>query len=349
MLNIKGLKENVTLAPFTTYKIGGPADFFVEVKSSDELAAAVIESRAKNMPYFILGTGANILITDKGFRGLVVRNLANNFEFLNLSSDSSPMSADADHGRRELLSSSPPGSKDLPFPLPLPNEMRIGGDGRRPEGVALKAESGAVVADLIQECLKRGLSGLEHFVGIPSSVGGAIWQNLHFLNPDRSGTAFISEIVENGKILGEDNTIKEVDRDFFKFGYDDSILHHKNLIVLEVTLKLTPKSQDKIRHVMEQNMAWRCSKQPQLWEYASCGSVFKKIEGAGAGRLIEKAGLKGHQIGKIKVSEKHANYLVNLGGASSSDVLAMIEHIQEQVEQKTGHLLEPEISIVGEK
>src|SRR3989338_3758167 len=299
MLDIPNLQKGVILAPFTTYKIGGPAEFFVEVRNVDELVHAVKQARNAKIAYFILGTGANILIRDKGIRGLVIRNLARNFEFL--------------------------------------------------PGNLLKAESGVVLSDLIQEAYEKRLSGLEHFVGIPSSVGGTIWQNLHFLNPDRTGTTFIEEIIASARILDKENNIKEVNKDFFEFGYDDSIIHHQEVVVLDVTFRLIPKPQGEIRKIMDANMAWRVAKQPQLWEYPCCGSVFKKIEGAGAGRLIEKAGLKGKQLGGVKVSEKHANYLINVGNATAADVIALIELIQKEVKQETGYELQPEIRIVGEK
>lgn len=296
-MNIPGLQKNVVLAPFTTYKIGGEADFFVEVKNEGDLINAISEARKNNVPYFLLGTGANILIKDAGFRGLVIRNLYSDFKL---------------------------------------------------DGDKLWAASGAVIADLINECKNHGLSGLEHFVGIPSSVGGAIWQNLHFLSPDRQGTTFIAEVVESARILDENLNKKTVDKDFFKFGYDDSILHHKNIVVLDVTFKLRPKPEEEIEKQMTENMAWRIAKQPQLDEFPSCGSVFKKIEGVGAGRLIDQAGLKGKQIGGIKISEKHANYMVNVGGGKATDVLALIDLAQKEVKQKTGYELEPEIRILGE-
>lgn len=296
-MDIPGLQKNVALAPFTTYKIGGPADFLVEVKTEAELTNAVQEARKNNVAYFLLGTGANILVKDRGFRGLVIRNLYSDFKF---------------------------------------------------NGDRLWAASGAVIADLLSACKSRGLSGLEHFVGIPSSVGGAIWQNLHFLSPDRTGTIYIENIVESATILDESLKKQEVDKDFFKFGYDDSILHHKNIIVLDVTFKLAPNSREKIEMQMAENMAWRIAKQPQLSDFPSCGSVFKKIQGVGAGRLIDQAGLKGKQIGGIKISEKHANYMVNTGNGKAADVLALIGLVQKEVKQKTGYNLEPEIRIVGE-
>lgn len=309
-MNLPGLQKNVELAPYTTYKIGGVADMFAEVKSKDELVSAVKQARENKVPHFILGTGANVLVSDKGFRGLIILNKTNNFEFL------------------------PPSTSTL-----------IKGEQK---GVALKAESGAVVADVIEACKEQGLSGFEHYAGIPSSIGGALWQNLHFLSPDRKSTLFIESIFIKASILDENNEVKTVDKDFFQFGYDDSILHHKEVIVLDTTFQLTPKPKKEIQKQIDANLFWRTQKQPQLWEYPSCGSVFKKIKGVGAGRLIDKAGLKGKKVGKAQVSRKHANYLLNLGGAKAEDVLGLIDLVQKEVKQKTGYKLKPEINLVGE-
>lgn len=300
-LNIPHLERQRILAPLTTYQIGGPADFFVSAPTSEVLVAAVREARRARVPYFILGCGANILVTDKGFRGLVIHNEAAASEFL--------------------------------------------------EGNRLRADSGAIVAGLITAARDRELSGLEHYVGIPSTVGGALWQNLHFLSPapSRERTVFIAEILERARVLNEENDVKDVGPDYFQFSYDYSTLHDRRDIVLDATFQLTPKPKEEIQRVMDENMAWRKAKQPQLEEYPSCGSVFKKIEGVGAGRLIEQSGLKGYRIGGVMVSPKHANYFVNVDHATAADVLALIEHVQRVVKEKTGHQLEPEISIIGER
>ena len=208
-------------------------------------------------------------------------------------------------------------------------------------------QSGAVIEDLIIETANMGLSGLEHFSGIPSSVGGAIWQNLHFLSPDRKSTVFIGDIVQSALILDHTNGIKEVKRAFFKFGYDDSILHHQEVIVLEATFNLKPGDAKRIKAQINENLAWRQQRQPQLDQFPSCGSVFKKIEGVGAGRLIDHAGLKGRRVGGAQVSDMHANYIVNLGNAKASDIRALIRTIQKEVLVDSGHLLEPEIGFVG--
>ncbi len=317
MLNLPNIQQNVPLAPLTTYQIGGPAEWFVVMHTADELAAAVGEARRAHTPYFILGTGANILVSDAGIRGLTIHNLADAVSIVDNF---------------------------------------------------LTAESGATIADLIELTTEAGLSGLEHFAGIPSSVGGALWQNLHFLSPDRQSTVFIGDIVERATVLDmpsssnpptsevsiarftsqERGLRRVVDRNFFHFGYDDSVLHHRPIVVLDATFQLTPKPRAEIERQIEENLAWRRAKQPQLDEFASCGSVFKKIEGVGAGRLISQAGLQGTTVGQIQVSPKHANYLVNLGGGTATDVRRLIELIQKTVKEHSGYDLEPEVGFVGE-
>jgi len=296
MLALQNLQRNVILAPYTTYKIGGPADFFCIANTKEELVRALNEAKNNSISYFVLGTGANILIGDKGFRGLVIHNKSRNFKF---------------------------------------------------DNNLLMSESGVTMADLINSALEKGLSGLEHYVGIPSSIGGAIRQNLHFLSPDRESTVFIESVVKEG-VVWEEGKKKIVDKNYFEFGYDDSVLHHSDAIVLEITFELTPKDPSLIQEQISANLAWREDKQPQLEQFPSCGSVFKKIAGIGAGRLIEQAGLKGRQVGGAEVSEKHANYIINIGTASASDVRQLIKSVQKEVEEKTGYKLEPEIGFVGE-
>ena len=282
------LEKDVVIAPYTTYKIGGKADYFFTANNKEELKKAIAEVKKNSTQFFILGTGANILVGDKGFRGLVIHNQAKNFRF---------------------------------------------------EGNLLIAESGAIVSELIDVCVEKELSGFEHFAGIPSSVGGAIRQNLHFLSSDRLSTYFIESIIKEALVL-EAGVEKKVGREYFQFGYDDSILHHnKDIFVLEVTFELEKKDKKIIQDQISENLKWRNEKQPQLSEFPSCGSVFKKIEGVGAGRLIEKSGLKGKQIGGARVSEKHANYIVNTGSATTKEVRDLIYLVQESVLKETGYNL----------
>ncbi|MBK5186748.1 MAG: UDP-N-acetylmuramate dehydrogenase [Gemmatimonadaceae bacterium] len=293
-------RRDVPLAPYTTFRIGGPADLFCEPASADELALAILAARELEVPYFVLGLGANILIGDRGFRGVVIRNAAHHERW-------------SDSGR-------------------------------------LWVESGAVMRDLILESAHRGWSGLEHFVGIPSTVGGAIWQNLHFLSPapERERTVFISEVFESCEILSAEGARKTVDADYVKFGYDDTVFHHRADIVLAVTFALTRGDPDVMYRVMQENLSWRGARHPWLELNPSAGSIFKKIEGVGAGRLIDQCGMKGFRIGDAQISHIHANIVVNLGHATAREVRELIATAQQRVEEKFGHELEPEISFVGE-
>jgi UDP-N-acetylmuramate dehydrogenase len=293
------LRRSVPLAPFTTFRIGGPADLFFEARSARELATAITAARELEVPYFLLGAGANILVGDGGFRGLVIRNASDRVEFLD------------DH--------------------------------------RVRADSGVMVYhDLIQACFSRGLGGLHHFVGIPSTVGGAIWQNLHFLSPDRERTVFVEEVVEECALLTEEGTERVVGLDYLKFGYDYSILHERDDIVLTVTFRLEPAPQDLLLDQIRENLQWRDDRHPDLWLYPSAGSIFQKLEGIGAGRLIDECGLKGHVHGNAQIFHRHANIIVNLGGATAHQVRELIELAQTTVERELGYRLEPEIGFIGE-
>lgn len=297
------LRRDEILAPYTTFRIGGPADLYFEASTADELANGVLIARELDVPYFVLGLGANILIGDKGFRGIVIRNTARRFEF------------------RE-----------------------------RGDHCTLWTESGAVVKDLILESVRRGWSGLEHYVGIPSTVGGAVWQNLHFLSPapERERTMFIAEVFESCEILSEENERRTVGADYVRFGYDDTIFHHRRDIVLAATFRLTKRDPAVLHRIMQENLSWRGGKHPWLDWHPSAGSVFKKIEGVGAGRLIDQCGLKGHRVGDAQISHIHANILVNLGHATAKEVRELISFAQREVERKHGVHLEPEIGFIGE-
>jgi len=294
------LRTSVPIAPYTTFRIGGPADVLYDATTADALATAVVTAQQLGIPWFVLGLGANILVGDRGVRGLVIRNAARAVEF-------------------------------------------------HSDGV-VRAESGALVADLIAAAVARGWSGLEHFVGIPSTVGGAVWQNLHFLSPApaRERTVFIAEVVRSVEVLDANGTRRVVDRDGMRFGYDESLLHEPGHVALVATFALQAGDQAVMHRVMQENLSWRGARHPWLEYHPSAGSIFKKIEGVGAGRLIDECGLKGFRIGGAQISHLHANIMVNLGGATAADVRALIAHAQHAVAEKFGQHLEPEIGLIGE-
>jgi UDP-N-acetylmuramate dehydrogenase len=299
-LDSRRLRRDEPLGQYTTFRIGGPADLFYMATSADDLANAILAARELGVPHFVLGLGANILIGDRGYRGLVIRNCANHFAF--------------------------------------------GEDGR------LRVESGAVMQDLVLEAVERGWSGLEHFIGIPSTVGGAIWQNLHFLSPapERERTMFIAEFFESCDILTEEGERKTVDADYVQFGYDDTIFHHRRDVVLAATFRLARGDVDQMHRILHENLSWRGARHPWLQIHPSAGSIFKKIEGVGAGRLIDQCGLKGHRHGGAQISPIHANIMVNRGNATARDVRELIAMAQQCVKEKLGYDIQPEIGFIGE-
>ncbi|MDA1081957.1 MAG: UDP-N-acetylmuramate dehydrogenase [Gemmatimonadetes bacterium] len=293
------LRFGVPLAPLTTFRIGGPADAVYDAISGADLANAVAAARGAGIPWMILGLGANILVGDRGVRGLVIRNAAGQMTF---------------------------------------------------EGDRVTADTGVVVGDLIRECASRGLSGFEHFVGIPSTVGGALWQNLHFLSPApaRERTVFLAEFVESVELLMPSGERTRVGSAEMHFGYDTSRLHGSGEVALSGTFRLAAGERADIQRIALENLEWRGSRHPVLDVEPSAGSIFKKIEGVGAGRLIDQCGLKGHRVGNARVSQLHANIIINGGGASAADVRALIRFLQDAVQARFGQVLEPEIGFVGE-
>ena len=287
----------------TTFRIGGPAELLYRARTPDELAGALTAARELGVPWLLLGKGANILVSDKGVRGLVIRSEVGGIEFL--------------------------------------DEVRV----RAGAGVESWIE-------LIDATVSRGLGGLHHYVGIPSTVGGAIWQNLHFLSPapERERTCFVAEVVESAEILSADGERRWVGTDYFRFGYDYSVLHDRPDIVLTVDFRLEPTPEPELRRIMRENLEWRDERHPDLGLYPSAGSIFRKIEGIGAGRLIDQCGLKGHvhPSGRAMIFHRHANIVVNLGGARASDVRELIELTRSMVARELGYELVPEIGFVGE-
>lgn len=300
-LGPRRLERDVPLAPLTTFRIGGPADLLYRARTPDELATAVEVARELAVPHFLLGRGANILVGDAGFRGLVIRSEVGGIDF--------------------------------------PDDVRV--------------EAGAGVEtypDLINATVDRGLGGLHHFVGIPSTVGGAVWQNLHFLSPapERERTVFFEEFLESAEILTEDGERRTVGVEYFDFGYDYSILHDTDDVVLSVMLRLVPTPREELLRVIRENLRWRDDRHPDLWLYPCAGSIFRKIEGVGAGRLIDECGLKGHVHGRAQIFHRHANIIVNLGGATAAEVRHLIELARKTVARETGYELVPEIDLIGE-
>jgi UDP-N-acetylmuramate dehydrogenase len=159
---------------------------------------------------------------------------------------------------------------------------------------------------------------------------------------------FIAEVFESCEILSEEGERKSVGADYVNFGYDDTVFHHRRDIVLSTTFTLEPGDPDRMHRILHENLSWRGARHPWLQIHPSAGSIFKKIEGVGAGRLIDQAGLKGRRHGGAQISPMHANIIVNRHQATARDVRELIAIAQQAVEERFGLRLEPEIGFIGE-
>jgi UDP-N-acetylmuramate dehydrogenase len=287
---------------YTSFRIGGDADLLIFPEGIDDLKDIFYICRNKKIKLFVLGFGTNLLIKDGGIRGVVI-NLRKGF--------------------RDI--------RDIEFKSEIQNPK---------SEIRVVAAAGAGLQTLVSFALKNELSGMEFAVGIPGSVGGAVFMNAGA----RDGE--IKDVVKSVKILTDDGEVKVLRREDIGFSYRHSDFPGGSA-VLEADIVLKKGNRKDIKKKMELLIADRKSKQP-LSSY-SAGSIFKNPPGeVSAGRLIESAGLKGFSIGAAVVSEKHANFIINKGNASAADVLKLIEIIKERVFANTGISLEEEIKILGE-
>lgn len=282
---------NEPMANHTTFKIGGPADYFVSVSNETEVGDLIAWAKAENVPYMVIGNGSNMLVSDKGIRGLVIevgKNLA---------------------------------------------DVRV-------DGNKIYAQAGAMLVRVARMAMSESLTGMEEISGIPGTLGGAIYMNAGAYGGE------ISHIIETVTYLDRDGEIKTISGDECQFGYRTSIFEAGDKVILSAVLKLENGNIDDIKAEMADYTNRRKTKQPL--SYPSAGSTFKRPEGHFAGALVENAGLKGYTVGKAQISELHAGFVINLGGATCEDVMGVIRHAQKVVKEKYDVCLEPEVRLVGE-
>lgn len=284
-LNIE-FAENVPMKDHTSFKIGGNADFFVTAKTVDELKAVISLCRENDVPYMIIGNGSNLLISDAGVKGVVIRLEG---EFKNITVD----------------------------------------------GDEITAGAGASLTKLCLDAYKASLTGLEFGYGIPGSVGGAAYMNAGAYGGE------MKDVIVSCTQLDKDLNVGTFNIDELDLSYRHSAYMKGEYIILSVKFRLNKGDSTAIKAHMDLFMQKRMDKQPL--DYPSAGSVFKRPEGAFAAALIEQCGLKGRSVGGAQVSEKHAGFIVNTGGATCQDVLDLVKIIQGEVKEKTGYELHREI------
>ena len=206
---------------------------------------------------------------------------------------------------------------------------------------ALYAQAGASLIEVSRLAASQDLTGLEFACGIPGSIGGAVYMNAGAYGGE------MKDVIESVTALTLAGDIVEMPLAACEFGYRHSAFQGQPLVVLAVRLQLAKGDPDQIQAKVADLTLQRETKQPL--EYPSCGSVFKRPEGYFAGKLIQDAGLQGYRVGGAEVSRKHAGFIVNIGGATASDYLAVIRHVQATILAKDGVVMETEVQIIGEE
>lgn len=306
------VKINEPLSKHTTFKIGGPADFFVMVDSTDKLVELLNFVSGEGVDYFLIGGGSNMLASDAGFRGVVISTQKNK--------------------------------------------------GFRVEGDLVVVEAGYSTVEVAQSSMKAGLTGFEWGVGVPGTIGGAVRGNAGATGGETKDVVEKVEVYRDGEIVALNN-------EECRFNYRDSIFKHNTDIILRVYLRLKKSENKELIKTALKHLQYRNTTQPQ--GYSSTGCIFKnlkletesekelkKLKGLGvpqeflvakkipAGWLVQEAGMKGESVGQAQVSERHGNFIVNLGGATAQNVMDLIEKIKEKVYDKFGVELEEEIRII---
>ncbi|MCG2699968.1 UDP-N-acetylmuramate dehydrogenase [Candidatus Parcubacteria bacterium] len=293
--DLPGIKENISMAEYTTFKIGGPAKYFFVAKNPKALVQAIKVAKKNHLPFFIFGGGSNLLVSDRGYKGLVIK-IQN-------------------------------------------SKLKIKNHNSRLE--TIYAEAGAILSSVVVFSVKKSLRGLEWAVGIPGTLGAAAYGNVGAFG------STMAEIIKSVEILDANNLkISDLSKKECRFGEKNSIFkRNKNLIILSVILELQKGGKKEIEGKIKKFQFYRKGKQPLIFPSAGC--IFKNPKGFSAGELIDKCGLKGKKIDGAQISEKHANFIVNLGGAKAKDVVKLIKIIKQKVKSKFKIELEEEIQYLG--
>lgn len=317
------VKRNILLKNHTTFRIGGPADFFYEAEKENDLIKAIKISRKLKIPFFVLGGGSNVLFSDKGYRGMVIKVQS----------------------------------------VKCKTQIRQLADRKK---YKIICGAGVPLAKLVFLCKDKGITGFEWAAGIPGTVGGAVRGN---------AGAFGGETKETIKNVWALNTktlkVKMFKNKDCRFSYRESFFKKNPLwLILKAEFKLSAGDKKEVAKKIDDCLRYRMQNHPL--GCFSAGSVFKnprvsneklekflkkfpgmkekiKNNKIPAGFLIEKAGLRGKTIGQAQISQKHQNFIVNLGGAKAQDVEKLIKLAKEKVKKEFGLQLTEEIKIISEK
>ncbi|WP_375338580.1 UDP-N-acetylmuramate dehydrogenase [[Phormidium] sp. ETS-05] len=297
------VKSKISFATLTSFRVGGPAQWYVSPRNLEELKASFQWANVRNLPVTLVGAGSNLLVSDRGLPGLSI------------------------------------GTRNLRY------------THFDPETGTVRAAAGQSLARLAWKAAELGWEGMEWAVGIPGTVGGAV-----VMNAGAHGTS-TAEILVNTLVLDPKGNVEVLEVADLDYGYRTSALQSSagsapgrggDRLVVEATFALKPGADpDRVIANTTEQLEHRRHTQP--YHLPSCGSVFRNPEGPhGAGWLVEQTGLKGYRIGGAQVAERHANFILNCGGATANDIFQLIHYVQAQVQKRWSVTLEPEVRILGE-
>ncbi len=310
--DLPGLKKNILLKNYTTFKIGGPAEFFLIANRKEDVLRAVTLAKKLKLSIFVLGGGSNLLVSDKGVKGLVIKLKNNKIELL----------------KNNIIS----------------------------------ADAGVELGKLVEFSINHSLEGLEWAGGLPGSLGGAVRGNAGAFGGETKDSVLEVEA------LDDTFNLRKFNRKQCQFSYRNSIFKKKKWSVVSAKIKLEKGDEKKLREIVNSRIDYRKQKHPL--DFPNAGSIFKNVDlnqfsenmkkelafvvkkdpfpVIPTAYLISEAGLKGTKVGKAQVSEKHPNFIVNLGGAKAGDVIKLIGIVKKKIKNKYKIDLEIEVQFVGD-
>lgn len=315
----------------TSFKVGGPAEVFIKVENEQELQEIQAFANNEKIPIVIIGNGSNILVTDKGVRGIVAK-----IDIKKLEIQDNEQADGQNQNKEQINQKNSNQSNESNAQMNAQNNELNGNTTKK-----ITVGAGNKLIELAYTLAKQDIAGLEELSGIPGTIGGAIRMNAGAHGKE------MKDVIESVKVMDENGNIKILHNLDLQFEYRNSIFSKTKDIILEATMILPIGKKQEIQQKIKEYADLRKAKQPL--EYPSAGSTFKRGNNFITAKLIDEAGLKGYQIGGAAISEKHAGFIVNKGNATAKDILELIEYAQENVYEKAGEKIELEVEILGEK
>lgn len=334
------IKKDEPMSLHTTFRIGGKADLYIETGSTRDFINIIRYLQKEKCNYFVMGNGSNLLVNDKGYRGVIVSTRRKK----NLNGSSLP---DNVHIVQETDNLSQVKSLDDVYIYHAGSSNAAGfftenGYVASAEILGNKnlvnAGSGILLSNLAAVIAEAGLTGFEFASGIPGTLGGAAAMNAGAYGGE------MKDVIEGARVLADDGSVKVLKREELELSYRSSIIQKEKMIVLDVLFAFEKGDKEQILAKMKELNQRRREKQPL--EYGSAGSTFKRPEGYFAGKLIQDSGLKGYRCGDVMVSEKHSGFVVNVGNGTFAQAMDVISHVKEEVKKHSGVSLELEVKIL---